>query len=549
MVREIRYAGSSARLGEDGVWVSANKYMAAMLNEIAPKSLNQEWTGEYGAIQLEVAKSVLRLPTDGPRSYGMAVSHAPKGEDDGFGMTGKGGVAEVFGGAVAGVLSHIREKEPEVITYTAVGRGRQRFYDRLTKTILSMEDGRFAMKYDNGKKRRYLIGHADDAESIKKELDARQIKPVEMSAVPGDISRWETIEPGIDPEWFSESGWGIDPPSGPPGVGKKTNGVSKMSAAHAPKGGVTISGVFYPAGQFIPDLAMENATPEERAAVVGIGSDGLSDEDRSLVQDLAGKVSRREMTASQAVKSLKKSGKGRLGTALSNAIKDTSRAPALDQVGMTPASDDDANERLGTALLNYIRAMVPGVREDVLEDTDFEGAAMEAGHRHPDDILRYAASLAKALTLEADEMDFEIERRRQSDSDRAAAAERDEARRRDVEHVTKFIEEASVDAKRDIERGGLSRDERRYAKAASQMPVVHAAMIANGWSFEYMSEGGSLYYKRDGVMARVSDHEVPETPERRHASESGQFTWSGNEKSLVLPLDDDDIRLVVSGKW
>jgi hypothetical protein len=44
-------------------------------------------------------------------------------------------------------------------------------------------------------------------------------------------------------------------------------GVLSLSHERAPKGGITVGGRFYRGGQFIPGRAMEEATPEERAAI------------------------------------------------------------------------------------------------------------------------------------------------------------------------------------------------------------------------------------------------------------------------------------------
>jgi hypothetical protein len=45
----------------------------------------------------------------------------------------------------------------------------------------------------------------------------------------------------------------------------------RLSAAHAPKGGVTVAGKHFVGGEFIPSEVMEKATPEEKAAVSGGG--------------------------------------------------------------------------------------------------------------------------------------------------------------------------------------------------------------------------------------------------------------------------------------
>src|ERR1051326_6233669 len=43
----------------------------------------------------------------------------------------------------------------------------------------------------------------------------------------------------------------------------------RYEAKHAPTGGVTVQGTFYPGGQWIPSDVMDRATPQEKAAVEG----------------------------------------------------------------------------------------------------------------------------------------------------------------------------------------------------------------------------------------------------------------------------------------
>lgn len=53
--------------------------------------------------------------------------------------------------------------------------------------------------------------------------------------------------------------------------GRDTGGALQYSIQHAPAGGVTVGGTFYPGGEFIPDEAMAKATAEERQKIEGTG--------------------------------------------------------------------------------------------------------------------------------------------------------------------------------------------------------------------------------------------------------------------------------------
>lgn len=58
-----------------------------------------------------------------------------------------------------------------------------------------------------------------------------------------------------------------------------------------------------------------------------------------------------------------------------------------------------------------------------------------------------------------------------------------------------------------------------------------------GFAREHVS-GRSAYYRRGSLVVRVSDHDVPVTPEREWNSDNGGRTWSGSWRSLVVGRDD-----------
>lgn len=87
-------------------------------------------------------------------------------------------------------------------------------------------------------------------------------------------------------------------------------------------------------------------------------------------------------------------------------------------------------------------------------------------------------------------------------------------------------------ARREAERA-------REAELRRERRRVFARLRAMGFRRERTS-GPSAYYRRGGLVVRVSDHEVPMTAERSHNRESGGRTWAESRWSLVLGEDDAD---------
>lgn len=54
------------------------------------------------------------------------------------------------------------------------------------------------------------------------------------------------------------------------------------------------------------------------------------------------------------------------------------------------------------------------------------------------------------------------------------------------------------------------------------------------------TSGRSAYYRRIDIVVRISDHDVPETPERIYARENGGFSWADSGNSFVVGRDDAD---------
>ena len=106
-----------------------------------------------------------------------------------------------------------------------------------------------------------------------------------------------------------------------------------------------------------------------------------------------------------------------------------------------------------------------------------------------------------------------------------------------------------------VERRIFLWQEKRVAERAAKARQVAARRAADpehqerqrifrelrllGFKREYAS-GKSAYYRRDFVCVRISDHDVPMTPERAHDIANGGFSWSGSSRSFVVGRDDID---------
>jgi hypothetical protein len=75
--------------------------------------------------------------------------------------------------------------------------------------------------------------------------------------------------------------------------------------------------------------------------------------------------------------------------------------------------------------------------------------------------------------------------------------------------------------------------ERNRTPEAVERRAVLAAVRAAGFRREYTS-GASGYYRRRGLVIRVSDHEVPETAEREQSRANGGHTWANSRLSFVI---------------
>lgn len=136
----------------------------------------------------------------------------------------------------------------------------------------------------------------------------------------------------------------------------------RKAAAHAPAGGVTVGGVHYTGGQFIPGDVMENATPEERAVVEGggdpAGRPAVSDENKEVDPELASAWSGGEPATGYRIQAAGKP-------------MPTRSADMWTESDEDDEDEDDEGERLmpGTSsyanLSNVIEDMVFGIRESV----------------------------------------------------------------------------------------------------------------------------------------------------------------------------------------
>jgi hypothetical protein len=81
-------------------------------------------------------------------------------------------------------------------------------------------------------------------------------------------------------------------------------------------------------------------------------------------------------------------------------------------------------------------------------------------------------------------------------------------------------------------------------EAKLRMAEAHTRAVELGWKPESMTTSGSLYYTKNGHRLRISDHDVPETAERKHASNEGGFSWATDGQQVNTSLEDDAILAV-----
>jgi hypothetical protein len=79
---------------------------------------------------------------------------------------------------------------------------------------------------------------------------------------------------------------------------------------------------------------------------------------------------------------------------------------------------------------------------------------------------------------------------------------------------------------------------RNKIEATEQAQEAHRMLLSDGWMPESMTSSGSVYYQKGSRKLRISDHEVPETNERKHNSSLGGFSWATDGEQLILPVDD-----------
>ena len=101
----------------------------------------------------------------------------------------------------------------------------------------------------------------------------------------------------------------------------------------------------------------------------------------------------------------------------------------------------------------------------------------------------------------------------------------DDARALAVQPYLKLVDASDPDIRRSVEA--------TYA---------HSELRKRGFTLE-RNRGGSAYFQRGGLSVRVSDHDVPMTPEREHAAANGGFTWADSGWNLVLDADTDNAEI------
>lgn len=121
--------------------------------------------------------------------------------------------------------------------------------------------------------------------------------------------------------------------------------------------------------------------------------------------------------------------------------------------------------------------------------------------------------------------------------------------RRALQHAAdaEFLRSAAVTAWHDARAIALARithelrsasaRERATTPEATERRHIFAELRRRGFVRETVS-GRSAYYRNGPMRVRVSDHDVPTTPEREYSRENGGTTWADSGASFVIGRDD-----------
>ncbi|MDE2095610.1 MAG: hypothetical protein KGL39_00005, partial [Patescibacteria group bacterium] len=130
-----------------------------------------------------------------------------------FSITGKAGAAgalEVFTNVVPAVVAYVKHHDKDVVTFSADGPSRQRLYDRLVKTVLSVMPDYFAVSEMRKDTRYYVVGKTSLRDKIMEKVKHKALRNAD-EPTPIPLGNPIEVEPEIDPEWWDESSWEEEP--------------------------------------------------------------------------------------------------------------------------------------------------------------------------------------------------------------------------------------------------------------------------------------------------------------------------------------------------
>lgn len=117
-----------------------------------------------------------------------------------FEVTGGGNAFEVFSTVVPATVSYLKEKNPNVATFSAKGESRQRLYDRLAKSVAGVMDEYFVAMENVGDVRYYVVGKKALRDKI---MDAMKKKSLEIPL----LKNPQELTPEVNPDWWEPSAW------------------------------------------------------------------------------------------------------------------------------------------------------------------------------------------------------------------------------------------------------------------------------------------------------------------------------------------------------
>lgn len=132
-----------------------------------------------------------------------------------FGVTGAGHAHEVFAAVVPAVVAYMKHEQPNILTFSAAEKSRQKLYDRLVKSVTTVDPAYSALAIDEGGEhphRYYAVVKRDVRDNLIKQIKERSDHVARFGyglplKEPKILINTRISAAGIDPVWFMPEGW------------------------------------------------------------------------------------------------------------------------------------------------------------------------------------------------------------------------------------------------------------------------------------------------------------------------------------------------------